>query len=46
MLLTIPWLGSLILGRVDIVNGVGMDETTSKFNIKSFINQVCAKPRK
>lgn len=40
MLLTLPWLGSLLLGRVDIVNGVGVDETTSKFTLKSFLNQV------
>jgi len=41
MLLTLPWLGSLIIGRVDIINGVGKDETTSRFSIKSFVNQVC-----
>ncbi len=41
MLLTLPWLGSLILGRVDIVDGVGVDGTTSKFTINSFLNQVC-----
>lgn len=40
MLLTLPWLGSLLLGRVDIVDGVGVDETTSKFTLKSFLNQV------
>ena len=40
MLLTLPWLGSLILGRVDIVNGEGRDEQVSRFNLKSFINQV------
>ena len=41
MLLTLPWLASLIIGRVDIVNGVGKDETTSSFTIKSFFKQVC-----
>ncbi len=40
MLLTLPWLGSLILGRVDLVHGQGVDETTSKFTIKSFWKQV------
>lgn len=40
MLLTIPWLGGLILGRVDIINGEGKDKTTSKFSIKSFYKQV------
>ena len=40
MLLTLPWLGSLILGRVDIVQGVGKDETRSKFSLKSFLHQV------
>ena len=40
MLLTLPWLGSLILGRVDIVNGEGRDGQVSRFNLKSFINQV------
>ena len=40
MLLTLPWLGSLVLGRVDIIDGVGKDVTTSRFSIKSFINQV------
>lgn len=40
MLLTLPWLGSLILGRVDIIDGVGKDETTSKFSLKSFYKQV------
>ena len=40
MLLTLPWLGSLILGRVDIVRGVGKDETRSKFTLKSFFKQV------
>ncbi len=40
MLLTLPWLGSLILGRVDIINGVGQDDTRSKFTSKSFFSQV------
>ena len=40
MLLTIPWLGGLILGRVDIINGEGKDKQTSKFSIKSFYKQV------
>ena len=40
MLLTLPWLGGLILGRVDIINGEGKDKTTSKFSIKSFYKQV------
>ncbi len=40
MLLTLPWLGSLILGRVDLVHGQGVDEKTSKFTIKSFWKQV------
>lgn len=39
MLLTLPWLGSLILGRVDILNGIGKDETRSKLNIKNLIKQ-------
>lgn len=40
MLLTLPWLGSLILGRVDIINGTGKDETRSKFTLKSLFSQV------
>ena len=40
MLLTLPWLGSLILARVDLVHGQGVDERTSKFTIKSFWKQV------
>ena len=40
MLLTLPWLGGLILGRVDIVNGEGQDKQTSKFSLKSFYKQV------
>lgn len=40
MLLTLPWLGGLILGRVDIVNGVGRDNKCSPFTLKSFFNQV------
>lgn len=39
MLLTLPWLGGLILGRVDIINGEGKDKQTSKFSIKSFYKQ-------
>ncbi|XP_064385229.1 uncharacterized protein LOC135334107 [Halichondria panicea] len=39
MLLTLPWLGSLILARVDLVHGQGVDERTSKFTIKSFWKQ-------
>ena len=42
MLLTLPWVGSLILGRVDIVNGQGVDEQTSRFSVKSFWKQVCS----
>lgn len=42
MLLTLPWLGSLLLGRVDIVNGEGVDKQSSKFTIKSFFRQVRA----
>ena len=40
MLLTLPWLGSIILGRVDIINGQARDGVTKKFNIKSFVKQV------
>ena len=40
MLLTLPWLGSLILGRVDLVNGVGKDLQCSRFTPKSFYKQV------
>ena len=40
MLLTLPWLGSLILGRVDRVNGVGQDLQCSRFTPKSFYKQV------
>lgn len=37
MLLTLPWFGGLILGRVDIINGQGKDEQLSKFKLSSFI---------
>ena len=40
MLLTIPWLGSLILGRVDIINGQGKDKTCSPFRLSSLWTQV------
>jgi Ca2+/Na+ antiporter len=40
MLLTLPWLGSIILGRVDIVHGQGIDGVTKKFTIMSFLKQV------
>lgn len=40
MLLTIPWLGGLILGRVDVINGIGKDQTRSKFTLNSFFKQV------
>jgi hypothetical protein len=39
MLLTIPWLGGIILGRVDIVNKEGIDKKCSRFSIKSFWKQ-------
>jgi hypothetical protein len=39
MLLTLPWLGSIILGRVDIVHGQGIDGVTKKFTIMSFLKQ-------
>ncbi|CAI7991497.1 hypothetical protein GBAR_LOCUS764 [Geodia barretti] len=39
MLLTLPWLGSIILGRVDIVNKQGKDGVTSKFTVNSFVKQ-------
>ena len=42
MLLTIPWLGSILLGRVDIINGQGRDGVAAKFTLKSFIKQVWA----
>ena len=45
MLLTLPWFGSLILGRVDLVHGVGVDKQTSKFSIKSLWKQVSAVPQ-
>ena len=38
MLLTIPWFGGLLLGRVDIVNKQGRDNKLSKFRLNSFIN--------
>ena len=38
MLLTIPWFGALLLGRVDIVNKQGRDNKLSKFRLNSFIN--------
>ena len=41
MLLTLPWLGGLILGRVDIISGVGRDNQCSRFTLKSFYKQVC-----
>ena len=40
MLLTIPWLGSLILGRVDIINGQGRDKQCSPFTLSSLWKQV------
>ena len=40
MLLTLPWLGCIILGRVDIVCGQGRDRAMKKFTIKSFVKQV------
>ena len=40
MLLTLPWLGSIILGRVDIVNKQGKDGVTTKFTVNSFVKQV------
>ncbi|XP_065890045.1 uncharacterized protein [Dysidea avara] len=39
MLLTIPWLGSLILGRVDIINGQGRDKQCSPFTLSSLWKQ-------
>lgn len=39
MLLTIPWFGGLILGRVDIVGGRGVDEKCSKFTLSSLWKQ-------
>ena len=40
MLLTVCWNLSLVLGRVDIVNGEGRDEQVGEYSFKSFINQV------
>ena len=40
MLLTLPWLGSIILGRVEIVQGEAKDGLREKFTIKSFYKQV------
>lgn len=40
MLLTLPWFGSIFLGRVDLVNGEGVDERTARFSLKSFWKQV------
>ena len=40
MLLTLPWLGSIILGRVEIVRGQAKDGLRKKFTIKSFYKQV------
>lgn len=40
MLLTLPWLGSIILGRVDIIHRQGKDGVTKKFTIMSFLKQV------
>ena len=40
MLLTIPWFGGLILGRVDIVGKVGRDGRCSKFTLPSLWKQV------
>ena len=40
MLLTIPWFGGLILGRVDIVGGRGVDEKCSRFTLSSLWKQV------
>lgn len=34
MLLTVPWFGSLLLGRCDIVNGKSVDSQCAKFNCK------------
>lgn len=39
MLLTIPWLGSLILGRVDIINGQGKDQQCSPLSISNLWKQ-------
>jgi Ca2+/Na+ antiporter len=36
MLLTIPWFGAMILGRVDIVNKKGIDGQCSRFKLSSF----------
>ncbi|XP_003386706.1 PREDICTED: uncharacterized protein LOC100632705 [Amphimedon queenslandica] len=35
MLLTIPWVGGLILGRVDIINKQGVDNKCSKLEVSS-----------
>ena len=40
MLLTIPWFGGLILGRVDIIRKVGRDGKCSKFTFSSLWKQV------
>lgn len=40
MLLTLPWLGSIILGRVDIIHRQGKDGVTKRFTIMSFFKQV------
>ena len=40
MLLTIPWFGGLILGRVDIIGGVGRDGKCSRLSLQSLWKQV------
>ena len=40
MLLTIPWAGAMILGRVDIVDKSGIDGQVSKFKPSSFWKSV------
>lgn len=40
MLLTIPWVGGLILGRVDIINKQGVDNKCSKLELSSLWKSV------
>ena len=40
MLLTIPWVGGIILGRVDIINKQGVDGKCSKLKLSSLWKSV------
>ena len=45
MLLTVPWIAAMWLGRVDIVKGKGIDGQCSKLKCSSFVTQVWAHVR-